>query len=56
MMEERMISGYCRELDQNRIVTAELENGRWYWDCNFGNCPHSGNCTVAKALAEFNQD
>ena len=52
-MDEVMISGYCRCTDQSRIVTAELENGQWFCDCNFGNCPYEGSCAVAEKLRQL---
>ena len=53
MEDEIIISGYCRCLDQNRIVTAEREDGKWYFDCSFGNCPHEASCQVAQKLREI---
>lgn len=52
-MDEKMISGYCRCLDQSRIVTAELEDGKWYADCSFGDCPHEASCPIAVQLREL---
>lgn len=54
MEDEVIISGYCRCLDQSRIVTGELEDGKWYFDCSFGNCPHEGSCQIAQKLRELN--
>ena len=51
-MDELIITGYCRCQDQSRIVTAELDDGKWYVDCNYGNCPHEANCEIAKRLRE----
>ena len=53
MEEERIISGYCRQLDQSRMVTIELEQGRLTdCDCCYGSCIYEPNCTVAKQIAE----
>ncbi len=53
MEDEVIISGYCRGLDQNRIVTAELDGGKWYADCSFGSCPHEASCQIAQKLSEL---
>lgn len=52
-MDEKIISGYCRTLDQSRMVTAEKENGKWFVDCSYGSCPYEENCTIAKAIKEL---
>ena len=53
MEEERIISGYCRQLDQSRMVTIELEQGKLTdCDCCYGSCIYEPNCTVAKQIAE----
>lgn len=52
MEEEIILSGYCRTLDQSRMVTLELEDGKYYADCSFGNCPYEQNCTIACAISE----
>ena len=51
METERFISGYCRQLDQSRMVTAELTDGKLAEaDCCYGNCVYQSNCTIAKEL------
>ncbi len=52
-MEERIFSGYCRTLDQSRMVTAEQEGGKWFVDCSFDSCPFADSCTIAQALKEL---
>ena len=53
MEEERIISGYCRQLAQSRMVTIELEQGKLTdCDCCYGSCIYEPNCTVAKQIAE----
>ena len=53
MEEERIISGYCRQLDQSRMVTIELEQGKLTdCDCCYGSCIYEPSCTVAKQIAE----
>ena len=52
MGEEFFVSGYCRAMDHSRTVTVEEENGQWYADCGWGNCPYEGNCLIAAELRE----
>lgn len=54
MMDEWIVSGYCRCIDGSRMVTAELESGKWCVDCNYGNCPYEGSCDIARSLQEKN--
>ena len=53
-MEELIVSGYCRCQDGSRMVTAELDGGKWYIDCSFGNCPYESVCEIAKQLSRLN--
>ena len=51
MEDEKIISGYCRQLDQSRMVTAELTDGKLTEaDCCYGSCVYQSNCTIAKEL------
>ncbi len=50
MEDEKILSGYCRCIDGHRMVAAELEEGAWVADCQFGTCPHEAVCEIAKAL------
>ena len=53
MEKETFISGYCRCLDNSRMVELVTENGDLLEvDCSFENCPHTGNCTIAQAINE----
>ena len=54
MMDELILSGYCRCIDASRMVTAEKEGSIWYVDCNYGSCPYEGSCDIAKRLKEQN--
>ena len=53
MEEEFIFTGYCRQLDQSRMVTIEVEGGA-LTECDycFGNCIYEPNCTVAKQISE----
>ena len=52
-MDEVILSGYCRCLDGARTVVVELEDGKLYADCAFGNCPHEGACALAESMREI---
>lgn len=54
MEQERILSGYCRTLDQSRMVVAVLEEERLTEiDCDYPNCPHVQSCPIAKQLDEL---
>ena len=51
MEQEHFISGYCRTIDESRMVTAVIENGQLTEvDCCYENCIHAPNCTIAKEI------
>ena len=51
MEEEYFITGYCRQLDQSRVVTAVTEDGvLTEADCCYPNCGHAPACPIAKEL------
>ncbi len=54
MEQEYFISGYCRVLDQSRMVEVLAEEG-WLTevDCGYGSCIHQGSCPIAKQIAEI---
>lgn len=52
-MDEKILTGYCRCIDGHRMVTSELDGGRWYADCSFGNCPYESVCEIAKQLQQL---
>ena len=53
MMEEIFLSGYCRAMDSVRTVTVELDNGKLFADCSYGNCPSEGSCQIAQRIREL---
>ncbi len=54
MEQERFFSGYCRTADCSRMVCVVKEGGSLTEvDCSFEGCPFTGECTIAKAIAEF---
>ncbi len=53
MEREDFISGYCRVLDQSRMVTVVTEDGKLLeTDCCYLDCVHAPNCIIAKAIEE----
>ena len=52
-MEELMLSGYCFQLDQARIVEAEFEGRALVEvDCLYENCIHRKKCEIGRRIAE----
>lgn len=50
---EKIFSGYCRQLDQSRMVTVVVEDGKTSEvDCCFGSCVYEPNCTIAAQIRE----
>ena len=55
MEQEKFLSGYCRQLDEARMVEVILEDDKvTEVDCCYGNCIHQGNCGIAKEIDELN--
>jgi len=53
-MEEKIISGYCRCLDRNRMVTVEVEPGQeCAVDCAYFDCVHRPQCSIAQEISAF---
>lgn len=52
MMEtEKFVSGYCRQLDNSRMVEVILVDGQLSEaDCCYGNCVYQSNCPIAKEI------
>lgn len=54
MEQEAFLSGYCRALDQSRMVEAVLDSGTLLEaDCNFGSCIYETSCPIAEKLREL---
>lgn len=54
MEREGFFSGYCRQLDGSRMVTAVAEDGKLVEvDCCWPDCSCAPNCTVAEKLHQF---
>ena len=56
MEKESFISGYCRALDQSRMVAAVTEDGELVEvDCGYGNCIYQPNCPIAKQISDLTE-
>ena len=54
MENEIFISGYCRTLDESRMVIAVTEDRKLLEvDCSYETCPHTASCTVARKISEM---
>lgn len=50
---EKIISGYCRQLDQARIVMVEIEQGELVdVDCSFEACPNAAACPIGQQIVQ----
>lgn len=57
MEKEAFLSGYCRGIDQSRMVAVVVEDGQLVEvDCCFENCIHAPNCTVAESIRQLLKD
>ena len=57
MEKEHFFSGYCRMVDQSRMVSAETNDHKLTEvDCNFENCPYTDRCTIAQQLQALNAE
>ena len=54
MEKEVFFSGYCRTIDQSRMVSVVTENGELVEvDCCFETCIHAPNCIIAQQIQEL---
>lgn len=58
MEDERIVSGYCRQIDQCRMVLCEYaqKNGKWRLcatDCRFPECVFSDSCPLAQEFLKW---
>ncbi len=54
MEREEFLSGYCRNLDQVRMVEVLLGPGsRVEADCDYGTCPYEASCPVAAGIRQL---
>ncbi len=54
MEVEKFFSGYCRQLDNARMVEVIAEDGEiTEVDCCYGSCDFQTNCPIAKEIDEL---
>lgn len=54
MIEEYFFSGYCRCIDNSRMVAVETEDGALTEvDCNYVNCPYAPGCAIGEKIREL---
>ena len=54
MEQEVFISGYCRAMDQSRMVAVVTEDGAiTEADCAYPDCPYAPGCPVAEKINEL---
>ena len=56
MEQEFIFSGYCRAIDQSRIVTAEVEDNTLWADCCYPDCSYIQSCQIAEQLNRLKPD
>ncbi len=57
MEREAFFSGYCRQIDDSRMVCVEAEGTCLLEaDCLFETCPYGSECTVHQKIEEFLQN
>lgn len=57
MEKELFLSGYCRCLDNSRMVCVVLEDSRLTEaDCNMGTCPYETECTIAQSVRQHQSE
>ena len=54
MEEEKFFSGYCRQIDQNRMVEGVKEGGELTEiDCSYESCIYNNTCTIGKSITQW---
>ena len=54
MEKETFLSGYCRTIDNSRMVAVETDGAELLEvDCSFEGCPFTGECIIAKGIQEL---
>ena len=52
-MTEYCYTGYCRCLDNSRMVEVFVTDSELEIDCSYENCPHTSVCDIAKRIDEI---
>ena len=54
METEYFLSGYCRQLDDARMVEVIVENGQvTEVGCCYGSCAYQSSCPIAQKIEEL---
>ena len=54
MEQELFFSGYCRCLDNSRLVEVIVEDGNvTEVDCSYSDCPYAPGCEIGKKITEL---
>lgn len=54
MEREVFLSGYCRTIDDSRMVAVEIADGNIEdVDCSYHNCPHVSSCQIAQKIRQL---
>ena len=54
MEKEAFFSGYCRSIDNSRMVSVFVEDGQLSEvDCCYETCVHTPNCIIAKSIQDL---
>lgn len=57
MERELFLSGYCRCMDQSRMVAVVITDGELEEaDCRYPDCPYAPNCPIAEKIEEALRD
>ena len=57
MEKEYFFTGYCRNIDQSRVVAVEVEDQQLQEvDCCFETCIHAPNCTIAAEIRNLTEN
>lgn len=57
MERESFFSGYCRQVDGNRMVCVEADGDRLIEaDCFYETCPYGPECTIHEKIEKFLQE
>jgi len=50
--KEIFVSGYCRVLDQSRMVAVEITGNQVDADCSYPDCPYAPSCQIALKIKQ----
>ena len=53
--KEYCFTGYCRQIDQSRMVMVEIYDGEVEVDCCYFTCQYAPNCTIAQQIKALDQ-